>query len=45
METLDDSIKDNDINKDVTDKAALQDEGLETVKVCIFNESLKEQIC
>lgn len=33
METLDDSIKDNDTNKDVTDKAALPDEGLETVKV------------
>lgn len=33
METLDDSIKDNDTNKDVTDKAALNEEGLETVKV------------
>lgn len=37
METLDDSIKDNDTNKDVTDKAALPDEGLETVKVRLFN--------
>lgn len=33
METLDDSIKDNDTNKDVTDKATIPDEGLETVKV------------
>lgn len=33
METLDDSIKDNETNKDVTDKAAVTDEGLETVKV------------
>lgn len=40
METLDDSIKDNDTNKDVTDKATLQDEGLETVKL---NESEKEK--
>lgn len=37
METLDDSIKDNDTNKDVTDKAALPDEGLETVKVRLFH--------
>lgn len=36
METLDDSIKDNETNKDVTDKAALPDEGLETVKVSAF---------
>lgn len=40
METLDDSIKDNDTNKDVTDKATIQDEGLETVKL---NESDKEK--
>lgn len=33
METLDDSIKDNETNKDVTDRAAIPDEGLETVKV------------
>lgn len=33
METLDDSIKDNETNKDVTDKATIPDEGLETVKV------------
>lgn len=36
METLDDSIKDNETNKDVTDRAALADEGLETVKVSHF---------
>lgn len=36
METLDDSIKDNDTNKDVTDKAALPDDALETVKVSSF---------
>lgn len=40
METLDDSIKDNDTNKDVTDKATITDEGLETVKL---NESDKEK--
>lgn len=40
METLDDSIKDNDTNKDVTDKSANADEGLETVKL---NESDKEK--
>lgn len=34
METLDDSIKDSETNKDVTDRAAIPDEGLETVKVC-----------
>lgn len=39
METLDDSIKDNDTNKDVTDKAALPDEGLETVKVSHFTKN------
>lgn len=39
METLDDSIKDTD-NKDVTDKATLPDEGLETVKL---NETDKEK--
>lgn len=33
METLDDSIKDNETNKDVTDRATIPDEGLETVKV------------
>lgn len=33
METLDDSIKDNETNKDVTDKAVVLDDGLETVKV------------
>lgn len=36
METLDDSIKDNETNKDVTDRAAIPDEGLETVKVRAF---------
>lgn len=40
METLDDSTKDNEANKDVTDKAALPDDGLETVKL---NESEKEK--
>lgn len=40
METLDDSIKDNEANKDVTDKATLPDDGLETVKL---NESEKEK--
>lgn len=39
METLDDSIKDAD-NKDVTDKAALPDEGLENIKL---NETDKEK--
>lgn len=37
METLDDSIKDNETNKDVTDRATIPDEGLETVKVCAFH--------
>lgn len=36
METLDDSIKDNETNKDVTDRAAIPDEGLETIKVLAF---------
>lgn len=40
METLDDSIKDNETNKDVTDKATIPDETLETVKL---NESEKEK--
>lgn len=41
METLDDSIKDNDTNKDVTDKAVLPDEGLETVKVKVIIYSIE----
>lgn len=41
METLDDSIKDTDNSKDVTDKGiVIPDEGLETVKL---NESEKEK--
>lgn len=40
METLDDSTKDNEANKDVTDKATLPADGLETVKL---NESEKEK--
>lgn len=40
METLDDSIKDNDTNKDETDKAALANDDLETVKL---NDTDKEK--